>query len=312
MIYALACAAPAPVDSAPASPEARAQGARIYTTGTGSSGVTITAQLATGSAPASALPCASCHGPEGKGLAEGGVTAPDIRATVLRQPRTVGTRTRSPYTPTLLRRAFTTGLDSDGQALDPVMPRYTMAAADADDLVAWLRVLGEARESDGAVHVGVWCTDDAVAAWLVAEARRTAPIYGHPLDVTRLAPGQPTDRLLAVLAPTDPPALPPGLAVLGPSAPTGAVFTIPATPPGPFAPPCTPLATAPTGADPAMTARGAASLALLVDALARAGGDVSRASLVTALEHTSALDTGCVGRLDYGPDRHTPSPGALP
>jgi mono/diheme cytochrome c family protein len=80
--------------------------------------------------------CAACHRADGSGgmhFADGAVSA-DLRhqALVVNQ--------HHPYTLPLLERAITTGIDNDGQKLDPVMPRWKLSQQDLHDVA--LYVLG--------------------------------------------------------------------------------------------------------------------------------------------------------------------------
>ena len=61
------------------------RGKQIYVHGESTSGAPITARVARGATPiqASLLPCAGCHGEDGKGRPEGGVSPSDIRWKIL-------------------------------------------------------------------------------------------------------------------------------------------------------------------------------------------------------------------------------------
>src|SRR5262249_51789594 len=64
--------------------------------------------------PASLVPCASCHGTDGRGRTEGGVVPPDIRHAALTRPYSVTTssgRKHGPYDDRTLLRAITMGVD---------------------------------------------------------------------------------------------------------------------------------------------------------------------------------------------------------
>src|SRR6476620_5941308 len=64
-----------------------ARGRRIYVDSASHSGAEITAFLGQGvEVEASAVPCASCHGRDGKGRPEGGVTPTDITWASLTKP----------------------------------------------------------------------------------------------------------------------------------------------------------------------------------------------------------------------------------
>jgi cytochrome c1 len=51
-------------------------------------------------------------------------------------------RQRDPYNDALLARAITRGLDSSGNRLNPMMPRWLLSASDLQDLTAYLKRLG--------------------------------------------------------------------------------------------------------------------------------------------------------------------------
>lgn len=119
-------------------------GREIYHHGKGAS--EITAVMGETRVPAAAVVCASCHGADGRGRAEGGVTPADVRYAMLTKPYEVaaqGGRTRKPYDDRLIRRAITMGIDSSGNRLSDVMPRYQMTREDLDALMAYLRTLGD-------------------------------------------------------------------------------------------------------------------------------------------------------------------------
>ena len=115
------------------------RGKRIYTEGKGDA--PISALLGYGDAPvaASAVPCASCHGADGHGRAEGGVEPADITPAALAAKPV-------PYTARTLRRAVTMGIDPAGRHLNPTMPRFAMASRDMDALDAYLKKVGDTRD----------------------------------------------------------------------------------------------------------------------------------------------------------------------
>ena len=84
------------------------------------------------------LACVMCHGPGGHGgstmMMGAWVQAPDITWPTL----TSGDR---PFTEDTVRRAITSGIDETGQPLAPQMPHWSMAPADLDDLVGFLKTL---------------------------------------------------------------------------------------------------------------------------------------------------------------------------
>jgi mono/diheme cytochrome c family protein len=112
-----ACASPSPLSN----------GRAIFLTGKDTGGVAI-----------SATPkplygyCAACHRADGSG----GIHLPGDAVSADLRHRALVTDQRHPYTPALLERAISTGVDNDGEKLNPVMPRWQMSATDLHD-VAW-------------------------------------------------------------------------------------------------------------------------------------------------------------------------------
>ena len=139
------------------------RGRQIYLEGTSPSGGTITAVMSDAGVevPASSVPCSGCHGRDGKGNPEGGITPSDLTWTALTRPYGVthpGGRKHPPYDARLLKRAIALGIDPAGTALHVAMPRFRMSLKDMDDLIAYLRQLGTGTDpgvSDTAVRIGV-------------------------------------------------------------------------------------------------------------------------------------------------------------
>lgn len=130
---------------------AQSRGKQIYLQGVSPNGGDITAIVgAEGvSLPASAVPCASCHGSDGLGRPEGGVQPPDIRWSEL--TKIYGHvhddgRRHPAFSPVSLARLLRTGLDPADNHLDNSMPRYSMSMQDMDDLMAYLRDLESDRD----------------------------------------------------------------------------------------------------------------------------------------------------------------------
>jgi mono/diheme cytochrome c family protein len=106
-----------------------ANGRSIFLTGRGSSGQQIHAQP-----PALYPSCAACHRPNGSGgidLPTGAVSA-DLRYEALVASQ------RHPYTLALLERAISTGVDNDGQPLNPMMPRWRLSSRDLHDVANYV------------------------------------------------------------------------------------------------------------------------------------------------------------------------------
>lgn len=190
---------------------AERRGKEIYVTGSRPGGEEIVAFMGTGriEVPASALPCASCHGHDGHGRPEGGAVPSDITWPALTKSYGVthpSGREHPPYDEGLLKRAITLGLDPAGNELDPVMPRYRLSLADAADLVAYLKRIDADRDpgiSDGTLRIGTFLPPDAEAAAAVRGAltayfdqlNRDGGLYSRRLELSWAAPaGDPEQR----------------------------------------------------------------------------------------------------------------------
>lgn len=140
---------------------AESRGKQIYFEGTSPSGDELTAIVGAEGVvlPANAVPCASCHGPDGLGRPEGGVLPPDIRWSAL--TKTYGHvhedgRRHPAFDAVSLARLLRTGLDPADNRLDQSMPLYAMSVRDMDDLVAYLQHLERDRDpgvSDDRIQV---------------------------------------------------------------------------------------------------------------------------------------------------------------
>jgi len=126
--------------------ESSQRGRQIFFQGEKFSGESFTANVGAASipVPATALPCAGCHGRDGKGRPEGGVRPSDITWFNLTKKyggiTSIGRRYES-YDASSFLTAVTEGIDSAGNRLDTSMPRYNIARQDARDLVAYLKII---------------------------------------------------------------------------------------------------------------------------------------------------------------------------
>jgi ABC-type branched-subunit amino acid transport system substrate-binding protein len=142
--------------------EAQARGKQIYLKGTSPNGDRIDAVVGVEGVtlPASAVPCASCHGPDGLGRPEGGVLPPDIRWGEL--TKTYGHvhedgRRHPAFDEASLARLLRSGLDPADNRLDRSMPLYSMSEQDMSDLIAYMKHLEAERDpgvEDDRVQVG--------------------------------------------------------------------------------------------------------------------------------------------------------------
>lgn len=205
------------VSAAPRDEAERAQrGRRIYLEGVSPSGAEITAVLGEGvELPASSVPCASCHGRDGKGRPEGAVFPSDLTWESLTRPYSVqlpGGRRRPPYDERLLKRAIALGIDAGGTPLHVAMPRFRMSLGDMQDLLEYLRQLGRQADpgvGESEVRIGVLlpprgeltAMGEAVRAALsarFAEVDERGGLYGRRIELRFLeAPGPPAQRRAA-------------------------------------------------------------------------------------------------------------------
>ena len=127
------------------------RGKEIYLRGTTADGAAITALMGDDriEVPATALPCVNCHGFDGRGRPEGGVTPTEVTWEAMTRPYAVKTpsgRERPPYDRRAVKRAISLGIDPGGSDLHIAMPRYRMAYGDLEALVAYLEVLSADRD----------------------------------------------------------------------------------------------------------------------------------------------------------------------
>lgn len=186
-----------------------ARGRQIYLAGVPLDGSPLAASVGSPpmEVPASILKCVNCHGSDGRGKAEGGIIPANIRWEELTKPSGSGAggrRQRAAYSSKLLVRAIALGLDASGNRLDPAMPRYHLTHEQANDLVAYLEVLG--READPgvtetSVKIGVVLPPAAVTGSAQAirgvvsafarQANEQGGLYGRQLTLAFVtAPGE--------------------------------------------------------------------------------------------------------------------------
>jgi ABC-type branched-subunit amino acid transport system substrate-binding protein len=200
------------IATAPPDRQPLERGRRIYQEGSSVSGSPIVAVMGKGEieVPAASLPCAGCHGRDGKGRPEGGVRPSDLTWTTLSKPYGVthpDGRQHPPYDARLLTRAISLGLDPAGNPLDATMPRYRMSPQEMEDLVGYLQQLGTGSDpgvSDTAVRVGVLLPSGplsemgrAVRAAVTARfesLNRDGGLYGRKLETRFIEAPQPADQ----------------------------------------------------------------------------------------------------------------------
>lgn len=203
----------AAVLSAAAAPSA-SRGRQIYLRGEGGKGPGIAASIDgwQSQVPASLLACASCHGNDGEGRPEGGVTPSPLTWEQLTKPYAVeegGGRSRPPYTGSSLARAIMTGIDSAGRPLQSTMPRFRMSGEQLRDLIAYLKRLGNTKEpglTDHRLAVGMFVPSSGpqqkigeamqqVVRALFDRANAQGGLYGRKLEL-RVLPSEDGARAL--------------------------------------------------------------------------------------------------------------------
>jgi ABC-type branched-subunit amino acid transport system substrate-binding protein len=142
------------------------RGKQIYLRGASDSGAKITALVGREGValPASAVPCASCHGPDGRGRPEGGIIPLDIRWSELtkvyghvhEEGRREGRR-HPAFDDESFTKLLITGVDPGGNRLDQAMPMYQMPTQEMADLLAYIKRLETDLDpglSDEEIQVG--------------------------------------------------------------------------------------------------------------------------------------------------------------
>ena len=138
------------------------RGKRIYLSGRSDSGQEIKALIGEESLelPATLMPCANCHGADGRGRPEGGLDPGDITWESLTKPYGhihVSGRTHPAYTDGLLERAIMDGYDPAQNRLLAAMPRYRLSRDDLADLISYLKRLDADQDpglTDDCIKVG--------------------------------------------------------------------------------------------------------------------------------------------------------------
>lgn len=131
--------------AAPLSPT-EARGKALYFKGIGADGKPVKAYIGEESSPvdADSVPCAGCHGEDGRGRPEGGIVPSDITWSFLTKPyghRHGAYRQHVAFSEKSLAAALAKGIDPGGNRLDPSMPRFALNRADLSALIAYLKRL---------------------------------------------------------------------------------------------------------------------------------------------------------------------------
>lgn len=153
-------------------------GKRIYLQGIGTSAIEADFVNSGIRAPGSQYPCVRCHGEAGKGGREGGVTIADISPEAPVMKRYVQYNVDSSNE--RLIAAVRNGVNPDGVALHPAMPRYQMSVNDISNLLAYLKRIGSEPVpgvSDKEIHIGMLLPSDSLTAAVSRDVSRLLEIY---------------------------------------------------------------------------------------------------------------------------------------
>ena len=190
-------------------------GRKIYREGSDGSQheITATLGLTEDSVPVTTFACANCHGLEGEGKQEGGLTVPALTSQQLFANTGSNTQAKSAYNETTLLRAITKGINAQTNTLSAAMPRYHLADSQAQALLAYLKRLGSVGDAD----VGVTASEVQLATLLpltgalentgkilkatldacVAEVNGQGLIYGRKINLAALDSGNTKEEILA-------------------------------------------------------------------------------------------------------------------
>ncbi len=193
-------------------------GKQIYLRGESSSGRPIDAILGEPPMTVSAkmLPCVNCHGYDGRGIPEGGLTPSNIAWSAL--TKRYGTihqsgRRHGPYNEDTLRRAIEKGIDPSQNKLGVGMPSFRMCDDDLESLIAYLKNIENDRDpgvTDSVVtlatmlpldgpwaHIGTEVRDVLVAR--IDEVNRQGGTYNRRIDLHILPAAATPDESVARL-----------------------------------------------------------------------------------------------------------------
>jgi hypothetical protein len=155
-----------------------AKGEALYRHGLLGSGAPLEAHRAGGAVgmKGAEAACVNCHRRSGLGSTEGSITIPPITGEYLFHAREAGTAARAltyvegmhgnrlPYTDATLARAIREGVDSEGNALSTLMPRFALDDPDMAGLIEYLKTLDVTAApgvTDTLLHFATVITPDA-------------------------------------------------------------------------------------------------------------------------------------------------------
>jgi cytochrome c553 len=192
-------------------------GERIYRLGVLPSGEPLQAYIKGDiSVPGTSFSCVSCHLRSGLGSFEGGVVTPPTTGTRIFNPTAMSYKQvvvenkqfpshlqRPAYTELTLASALRGGVNSAGQVMNPVMPRYQLHDDDMNLLISYLKSLSSEFSpgiSDTELHFATVITDDVPAAESEAMLASLEQYFSHKNNMVQLFKKQKrSERMAAVM-----------------------------------------------------------------------------------------------------------------
>ncbi len=188
--------------------EQEAAGKRLYREGVAAGDAQVTARVGAADmqVPGSVMPCANCHGRDGRGRPEGGVRPPELswqRLALGAGERQMNGRSYPAYDDATLARAIQQGRDPAGNRLDPAMPRFSLSMADQRNLTAYLKRLADDHDpgvEEGFLRLGTLLPADgelaeagrvirAIIEGRIEAINAAGGIHGRRLQLSVLDPG---------------------------------------------------------------------------------------------------------------------------
>jgi mono/diheme cytochrome c family protein len=312
-----------------------ARGRDIYLRGEGVTAIVSGTEMSAG-----IVACANCHGPDGRGVPEGTVEPPDVRWASLSKPNVERMRPR--YDDALLARAVTSGIDAGGNRLSAIMPRYRMSDDDMRALVSYLRSLGEGSDpgiTDTSLRIATIippgpsgaATRAVLEGWF-RDVNAAGGVHGRLLELSVLDTPRTPEAFAIVGAPSHFPELDDAripvltsLAIAPPEAPTTFSLFTDTRRIAKSAVPTLPTDITPLGLDelrffatrhrippthlPAqITAH--ATMKVFLEALKRAGRDLTREKFIAALETLYQFRTDLTPPITFSRNQHHGTKGA--
>lgn len=212
LLLLLVCLLPASASSAELTPQ-QERGKVIYHTGNSpTTNERITAYFGSDriAIPAETSPCASCHGYDGTGRPESGLTPANITWKFLTKSyghlHPKGAK-HSPFTEQSLKDYLQHGTYPGSSTGDPSMPVYDFSEIDLDDLVAFLKLLGSLQDpglSDETIRIGtvlpnrgavgeIGLSMQKVLAAYFTEINKQGGLYGRKIELAVLPAAAPNE-----------------------------------------------------------------------------------------------------------------------